>query len=120
MPTYESPDYRWPASGEAIRVGATKPALKINVFDASGPVDLSNAGLTITFASWSLSSNAVSVNEQSATGANGSITYQWQSGDTGTADDYRGRFRIVWTDGRVSFAPTGKFIVYRVRADDGS
>ena len=58
MPTYESPDYRWPQSGESIRVGATKPTLRANVSDKDGPVDYSDAGLTITFSSWGLADGA--------------------------------------------------------------
>ena len=120
MPTYATPDYRWPQSGESVRVGATKPPMRVNVQDKSGPVDYSDAGLTVTFASWGIAGGSVSVNEQSATHANGYLEYQWQSGDTNTAGDYRGRFKVVWGDGRVSFVPVGKFIVYTVRADDGS
>lgn len=121
MPTYETPDYRWPTNGESIRVGATKPPLRAYLIDKTGaPIDVSDGGITVTFSSWNLDSNTISVDTQSCTKANGYVEYQWQTADTATAGDYRGRLRVVWSDGRVQFAPTGRFVVYRVRADDGS
>ena len=118
MPMYEVPDQRWPPGGGALRVGQTKPPLRVFLVDKTGaPIDVSDGGITITFSSWNLDSNTISIDTQSCTKANGYTEYQWQTADTGTAGDYRGRLKITWSDGRVEMTKT---LVYKVRADDGS
>lgn len=116
MPDFSVRGLIWPQSGEPMRVGFTRPNLRLYCSDAAGPIDFSDPGNTVTFTAVNQDGHTVKINAASATGANGYLEYSWVAADTDTAANYRAYFIVVDGAGNTQNYPRGGGIDYRLIA----
>ena len=102
-----------------IKTGNLEPAVNVILKDASGnPVDLTDAdGVTFRLSAKGASAG---VFDRAATidspATSGSVTYNWQAGDTDLAGKYLGEFTISWPTARPQTYPTNSFISIAIKA----
>lgn len=103
-----------------IKQNDTSPSLAAILRDANGDaVDLSEA--TVVFSMRDKYSKVL-VAEQAVVvtdGVNGTVRYDWQTGDTSEAGELRGEFEVTFNNGSVQTFPNAGHITIKVTKELG-
>lgn len=102
-----------------IKTGNLEPTVNVVLEDSDGAaVDLTDAdGVTFRF---SAKGAEIAEFDRAATidapATSGSVTYEWQAGDTDVAGNYLGEFTVSWPTNRPQTYPVNTFITIKVKA----
>jgi len=97
-----------------IKQNDTSPAFQASLKDANG-ASVNLTGATVAFRMLA-SDNTLKVNYQmSVTDASaGSVTYNWQSGDTNTVGNYTCDIKVTYSDGSLETFPNNEYLTVTV------
>lgn len=106
-------------SGDHLKTGDTEPDLVATLYkDNDNPYDLSEGSPAVEFALAEANESTLVVDDDTSgnvsisDGANGEVSYSWQSGDTDSKGTYEGEFRVTDGTDSTSFPNRGTFMVH--------
>lgn len=102
----------------SIKSGSTAPALEVTLMD--GDVPLSLTGATVTLTMRRKESGPLVIDDAPVTildAANGTVSYQWQPGDTVDHGDFLVQWTVTFADMRVQHFPVDGFTTVTIFPD---
>ena len=100
-----------------VKSGNLEPAVNVILRDSAGvPVDLTDAdGVTFRF---SEKGSTAGLFDRAATidspPTAGSVTYNWQAGDTADAGKFQGEFTVSWPTARPQTYPASGYVSIKI------
>lgn len=103
-----------------IKEGDTAPALRATFVHQNGmPVNLAGATVTVTIRSQASGPVLVAAAPAAIVGlpADGTVEYEWQTGDTDTPGLYNAEWEVTWASGDTQTFPSDGYTVIEISAD---
>ena len=94
-----------------VKSGDTAPPVTATLLDAAGEsVDLTAAESVRFIIATRTKPRTVLVDKPATAQPDGTVTYEWETGDTDTPGRYLAEFEVVFDDGRIQSFPTDGYI----------
>ena len=103
-----------------IKTGDTAPPIAGTLLDANNDsVDLTGASVRFILKDKRTGDKIIDQPADVVDAVLGRVSYQWQTGDTDTADTYNAEFEVHWLDGTYETFPNSKYITVKFLQDLG-
>lgn len=98
----------------SIKQNDTRPSILATLTAAATDVISSVTFRMSTKAGVRKVDHSAAIQTQPSASSGGQVKYQWLTGDTDTAGDYRGEFIVTFNDGRIETYPNRGYIAIHV------